>query len=412
MRICHIITRLIVGGAQENTLLTCEGLHARGHEVTLISGPETGPEGSLLAAARAGGYRLEIVDALRRAVRLRMDRRARRDLARLLADLAPDVVHTHSSKAGILGRWAARDAGVPVIVHTIHGMSFNRTQPWFVRAVYRLLERSCADYTDAIVTVANAMTDQAVAAGLADRGKFVTVYSGMRTDLFSPGRYDRRETRRAWGVGEDDVVVGTIARLFRNKGYEQLIPAMRYACEREPRLRFVWVGDGAHRARYERWLARLGLRGRVVLTGLVQPEQVPRLLAGMDVLVHASQWEGLPRAVVQALLMEVPAVSFDVDGAPEVINPRTGVLVPLNDTTKLAEAMIELARDATLRAELGRNGREWCLARFDWRAMVDQLEALYNRLAERASENPEITAAKRRCRAGVRTHAEPPGGGA
>jgi glycosyltransferase involved in cell wall biosynthesis len=381
MKIYHVITRLIVGGAQENTVLTCAGLQERGHAVTLIAGAEAGPEGSLLDEARQGGGDVRIVESLGRPVDPLSDWRARRELTRLMRQIRPEVVHTHSSKAGILGRLAARDAGVPVIVHTIHGMSFNRTQRWPKRALYRRLEVWCSGFTDRIVSVAEAMTRQAVAAGLSPRTGFSTVYSAIQTDWFAPDRHDRAAVRREWRVGDEHVVVGAIARLFRNKGYEQLIPAMAAAAGSDPRLRFVWVGDGVKRADYEGRLGRLGIRERVHLAGLVPPREVGRLIAGMDLLVHASQWEGLPRAAVQALLMEKPAISFDIDGAPEVVIPgRTGVLVPLNDVPALAAAIVELAGDPARRAALGRAGRSLCLARFDARAMVDQLEQIYREL--------------------------------
>src|SRR5690606_30081824 len=167
MKIVHVITRLIVGGAQENTLLSCEGLHERGHDVSLVIGPEAGPEGSLTGVAQAGGYSVEVVPALQRAVRPLLDYRALVHLTEYRRAYHPHVVHTHSSKAGILGRIAARDAGVPVIVHTIHGSSFNRTQPWPVRKLYAALEWYCAEFTDRIVSVADAMSQQAIAAGVA-----------------------------------------------------------------------------------------------------------------------------------------------------------------------------------------------------------------------------------------------------
>ncbi len=321
MRICHVITRLIVGGAQENTLLTCEGLHQKGHEVILMVGPQTGREGSLWRRAEQGGYTVERMDTLVRGVATVRDIRCRRAMARRFTELRPAVVHTHSSKAGVLGRMAARQADVPAIVHTIHGMSFNRTQPWHVRSAYRWMEKRCARSTDAFITVADAMTDQAVAAGLAERARFITIYSGMETDAFDSTRYDRPAVRAEWGVGPEHVVVGTIARLFRNKGYEQLIPAMERAAGANERLRFVWVGDGDQRAEYEAMLRDRGLADRVHLTGLVGPDEVPRLLAGMDLLAHASQWEGLPRVAVQALLMEVPVAGFAIDGTPEVVIP-------------------------------------------------------------------------------------------
>ncbi|HUU94225.1 MAG TPA: glycosyltransferase family 4 protein [Phycisphaerae bacterium] len=386
MHICHVITRLIVGGAQENTLLTCEGLDARGHRVTLISGPTGGPEGSLVERARRGGYEFIELRELIRAVNPWMDARARRYLRMEFDRLRPEVVHTHSSKAGILGRFAARDARVPIVVHTVHGMSFNRTQPWVVRKLYAWLERKAAHRTHALVAVADAMIAQSVAAGICSAEKMQTIYSGMEVEHFDPSVCDRAAVRTQWGIAEADdvVVVGTIARLFRNKGYEQLLPIMAAAAQREPRLRFVWIGDGAQRARYQSELVRLGLTERTTLTGLVPPGQIRQLLAGFDILAHTSQWEGLPRTVVQAALMRVPSVAFNIDGTPEVITDgQTGRLVPLNDTAGFTTALLELAGNGDTRARMGQDGRAACLERFDWRRMVDQLEALYLCLAER-----------------------------
>lgn len=403
MRICHVITRLIVGGAQENTVLTCRGLVERGHEVTLIAGPETGPEGSLWDDARRAGCSLIPLESLRRAVRPWQDLRALRTLRAKFLELQPDIVHTHSSKAGILARAAAFDAGVPCIVHTIHGMSFNRTQPWAVRTAYQAVERWAAERTHAFITVADAMIEQSVAARIAPREKFVTIRSGLETERFTPNAELRQRFRAEWGVAEDEIVVGTVARLFQNKGYEEILDAMPRAIaavsraggtpsstgvsspslqESNParRLCFVWIGDGAYRSRYERRLDELGLRDRVRLLGLLRPDEVAERINGFDIALHASKWEGLPRALVQALLTEVPAISFDIDGAPEVVTPNeTGLLVPLGDTTGLATAIVRLANDADLRRAMGRRGRERCFAEFDWRRMVRKIESVYDR---------------------------------
>jgi glycosyltransferase involved in cell wall biosynthesis len=384
MNLCHVITRLIIGGAQENTILTCRGLVERGHRVTLVAGPETGPEGSLWDQAAEAGCELITVNALRRAVRPICDLTARRKLQRIFERLTPDVVHTHSSKAGILGRSAAARAKVPVIVHTIHGMSFNRTQPALVQMFYRCLERRAARHTSALVTVADAMIEQAVAAGLAPRERFVTIRSGMETDRFAPRAELRDLRRRQWGVADDEIVVGTIARLFKNKGYEEIIAAMPAVVCAGPKVRFVWVGDGVYRKRYEERLEAIGLRERVRMLGLLGPHDLASCINGFDILLHASRWEGLPRAVVQGLLTEVPAVSFDNDGAPEAVIPnRTGLLVPLGDTEGLAKGIVTLARDAELRRALGRQGREHCAVMFDWNRMVARLEVLYAELARR-----------------------------
>lgn len=381
MHICHVITRLIIGGAQENTLLTCRGLVERGRRVTLIAGPQTGPEGSLWDSASKIGCDLITVKPLCRALRPFADFRALHELRSIFERVRPDIVHTHSSKAGILGRVAAAQAGVPIIVHTIHGMSFNRTQPAIVRTLYRSLERRAARHTSLFVTVADAMIDQAMAARLAPRERFVTVRSGMETDRFVPKPDLRERFRRQWGVADDEVVVGTIARLFINKGYEDIIKAMPAAIARRLKLKFVWIGDGNRRARYERQLDRMGLRDRVHMVGLIEPDEVASHINGFDIVLHASHWEGLPRAVVQGLLTEIPAISFDNDGAPEVVIPgETGILVPCGHTRRLTDAIVTLASDKTLRRTLGQHGRKRCVEMFDWRKMVTDLDNLYHNL--------------------------------
>jgi len=383
MKICHVITRLIIGGAQENTLLTCRGLAERGHDVTLVAGPDVGPEGSLWDQTEGAGFTTVRLDAMRRAIHPMHDLRALFALRRLFRDLKPDVVHTHSSKAGILARQAARDAAVPTVIHTIHGMSFNRTQGAAVRGLYRLLERRAADQTTAFIAVADAMIDQSVDAGIAPRDRFTTIRSGMDLTAYVPDAPTRARVRASWGVGDDEVVIGTVARLFDNKGYDEIISAMPAIVRAVPGCRFVWVGDGAKRHEYERRLRAIGMRDRVRLIGLVAPSEVPRNVNGFDLLIHASRWEGLPRAVVQALLMEVPAISFDNDGAPEVVtSEESGILVPVGDVAGLASAAARLAQDDNLRRSMGHAGRKRCMGMFDWRLMVDGIEALYARVVK------------------------------
>lgn len=335
-------------------------------------------------AAQASGARLIRVESMRRAVNPFQDWRAFHELVGAMRSLSPDIVHTHSSKAGILGRAAAGQAGVPVIVHTIHGMSFNRTQSWPVRMAYRALENEVAGRTNMFVAVANAMIEQAVAAGLAPRDRFVMVRSGLEVNQFAPNAQSRERVRAEWGVGVDDIVVGTVARLFKNKGYEDIIAAMPAVVTQNPKVRFVWVGDGAQRNAFENSIARLGCVNKVHIVGLVPPAEVARLMCGFDLLVHASRWEGLPRAVVQALLTEIPCVSYDNDGAPEVVRQaQTGILVHTGDIDGLSEGILRLAADPALRRRLGVNGRTLFLSEFDWRVMIDKLDGLYSSLTGR-----------------------------
>src|SRR4051812_8719757 len=271
MRIVHIITRLIIGGAQENTLLSCEGQHDRGHEVTLITGPAIGPEGSLMERATSYGYRVITVDEMLRSILPVKDFRTYHRLTKLLRELKPDVVHTHSSKAGILGRWAADRAKVPVIVHTIHGLAFTASTSRIANSVYRVLERQTAPLTTKIACVANAMRDQSLAASIGTPEQYVTVYSGMETRPFIEPPVPREETRRRLGLRDEHIVVGTIARLFHLKGHDDLIEMAPALCAAHPNLRFMWVGDGLLRGAFEQAIARLGLQDRFILTGLVPP---------------------------------------------------------------------------------------------------------------------------------------------
>ena len=271
MRICHIITRLIVGGAQENTLLSCEGQHDLGHDVTLITGPALGPEGSLMRRAETYGYRVEVVDEMRRSILPVKDYRTYHRLVRRLRELRPDVVHTHSSKAGIIGRWAADRAKAPVIVHTIHGLAFTASTSRVVNHVYKALERQAAPLTDRIVCVADAMRDQSLAGGVGSARQYVTVYSGMNTKPFVDPPVPRTQTRQRLGIADRHVVAGTIARLFHLKGHDDLLDLAPDLCRRLPDLRFLWVGDGLLRGRFEAQIADMGLRDRFIFTGLVPP---------------------------------------------------------------------------------------------------------------------------------------------
>ncbi|MCX7934474.1 MAG: glycosyltransferase, partial [Planctomycetota bacterium] len=288
MRILHIITRLILGGAQENTVLSCIGQQARGHRVRLLVGPTAGPEGSLVAEARASGVELLEIPFLLRQISPWHDLRAFLALRQEIRRYQPDVVHTHSSKAGVLGRWAAwqenrcrgaqpaapradqgKNAAPIFIIHTIHGLPFHPYQSALANFFYRAAEKWAAQRCHCLVSVANAMTAQAVAAGVAPQEKFATVYSGMRIEPFLRADYDVVALRQRWGLSPSDIVIGKVARLFELKGHEFLLPAFAALAASQPRLRLLLVGDGLWRNRLENLAQNLGIRERVVFAGLV-----------------------------------------------------------------------------------------------------------------------------------------------
>lgn len=382
MRIAHIITRLILGGAQENTLLTCEDLlREYGDEVLLIAGPPLGPEGSLLERARRNGVPVELVPELRRAIHPWRDVRSYMALRRILRRYRPDVVHTHSGKAGLLGRQAAWSLGVPLVVHGVHGAPFHPYQSAAARALFRACERYAARRCHAFISVSDAMTELMVSAGVAPRERFTTIYSGMEVEPFLQAGQHRERMRAELGYGPEHVVVGKVARLFHLKGHGDVIAAAQRVVATCPEVRFLFVGDGVLRAALKRQIERAGLQQHFALTGLVPPERIPELLAAADLVVHASLREGLARVLPQALLAGRPVVSYDIDGAREVVIPgETGLLVPPRDVSGLAEALLRLVQDGALRARLGAAGPPRLAEVFRHQYMTARIRELYQRL--------------------------------
>ncbi|MCX7805600.1 MAG: glycosyltransferase family 4 protein [Planctomycetota bacterium] len=391
MKITHVITRMVVGGAQENTLLTVEGFLRRGCRVSLISGPAEGPEGSLLDRAWRSGAEVHIVPDLGREISPARDMLACIRIRRLLKTLAPDLVHTHSAKAGVLGRMAAASLGIPWIVHTYHGLPFHPYERPWRNWLYIRMERYCARLTHRIISVCDAMTRQALAAGVGSPRQYATVYSGIETEKFlrarAPG--ERAELRRRLGLEPSDVAILKIARLFHLKGHDAVLRAAPLVLRKVPHAVWVFAGDGVLRDELEGLTVNLGIGDRVRFLGIVPPDGIPDVLAACDLLVHASLREGLARALPQAMLSGLPAVSLNLDGAPEVVLPgRTGLLVAPGDLEGLAEAQISLCLDPELRSRMGREGRELCREKFDWRRMVDALAGIYAGLLGRADGQP------------------------
>ncbi len=437
LRILHISTRLIVGGSQENTVLSCEGQARLGHRVHLAYGPIQGPEGSMLERVKAFNERcrrgeeetptggpvcplvLHEVPHLVRDVSWTADRRCMGELKTLIAAVGPDVVHTHSSKAGILGRlaaWSVRQAShspgafgsmrahrgrLPAIVHTIHGPPFMplegtgvaRLKRMAANAIYAGAERLAAKRCQKIVSVADAMTRQFLAKGIGTPEQYVTVRSGMETEPFLTTwtSHERAAARADLGLGARDFVIGTVARLAEHKGHDDLLEAMAESLRANPTWKLLWVGDGWWRTRLL-WRAReLGLTVReldarhedegpcnLILTGLASPDRIPDLIKCMDVLAHPSLREGLPRTVPQALLAGVCPVAYDVDGTGEVCREmETGRLVKAGDVAALREAILWCAENEVARHALAARGREECLGVFPAEVMIRRLHEVY-----------------------------------
>lgn len=306
------------------------------------------------------------------------DYRSWRRLVEVLGDLKPDVMHSHSSKAGILARKAAAAVGGMKIVHTVHGLPFHRYQSWWLNTAYIMLERQGARRSDALICVADAMTRQALAAGVGRPEQYTTIYSGMDTSVYLTPPPETQAFRASLNLPADAVLVTQVSRLAELKGHEFILEAARQLPDR--RIHFCFVGDGRLRKQIEARVEELGLSGRFHLTGLLPPHQVPTVMHASDLVVHCSLREGLARAIPQAMLAGRPVISFDIDGASEVVDAGTGILLPPGDVAGLKRGIETLAASADLRRQLGQAGRERCRALFDHNRMVEQIERLYSSL--------------------------------
>ncbi len=388
LKIVHIITRLILGGAQENTLITCKLLAERGHDVTLITGPAIGPEGELFAQAKNESYKVVTVDEMIRAINPVKDWIAYRKIKKLLREIQPDIVHTHSAKAGILGRYAGAKLkrksaeGRPCVVHTIHGLAFHQYQSQWLNGLYVAIEKKAAKKTDYFICVADAMTAQALAAGIGEPEKFVTAYSAVDEDAFLQALPQEQitEFRVNFGISKEAVVLVTVARLFELKGYDYIIESAKVLSKRFDKVVWLFVGDGNLSQFYKDEVTKLGLAHCVKFTGLLPPSRIPLVLQSSDILVHCSLREGLTRAIPQGMLCGLPAVAFDLDGTKEVVNENTGRLIEAQNVEQLINACAELIENMPLTCKLGDNARDSVKEKFAPNTMVDVIEGVYKQL--------------------------------
>lgn len=376
--IAVVITKLELGGAQQVALAVAREMSRRGVRVIFVANDE----GLLRPACEAIPDLVRyFLPSLVREVRPAADVRAYRQLKRIFRREGVDLVHTHSSKAGVLGRLAARAVGVPRVVHTVHGFGFHDAQPWIARAVFVGIERLAARATHRFVLVSRENLERGERDGVLDRRRAVIIRAGVDLDAFRRRPEGGERLRRELGLSSGSAVVGTVACLKPQKAPLDFVAVAERIVKERPETTFLLVGDGELRDEVESAIAGRGLSARVRLLGW--RHDVPELMSTFDLFLLTSHWEGLPMVLPQARASGLPIVATDVNGNREAVTEgRHGLLRPAGDVAGLADACLALLADPERRQRMGAAGREG-LDEFSEGAMLRAHVALYEELLGR-----------------------------
>lgn len=374
-RILQIVTRLAVRGVPRHVLDLSAGLIARGHAVEVIAGRSEPGEGSLFEEARSRNIPVESVESLQRAVAPGADLAAFAALFRKIRQSRCQIVHTHISKAGVLGRLAARLAGAPAVVHTFHGLVEEVGGHSIRSRLFLAGERLAARASDRLIAVSQDTADRLQAMGIGVPSQYAVIRNGIDLERFDPAAV--RE--RAPVAGSP--LIGTIASLTPEKGVDLLLEAVPGLAARYPGLRLCLVGDGPLRPALQEQAQRLGVADRVEFAGNVA--EVRPYLAAFDLFVLSSRREGMGRVLLEAMAMSCPVVATRAGGIPELVrHGQNGYLVPPEDPAALKAAICELLQDPPQREALGQAGRE-AVRDFGLEGMIDRVEELYLELLAR-----------------------------
>lgn len=385
IRVAHVITRLSKGGAQENTLHTVRLANRDRFESDLIVGVTGRGETSIEDMAAMAGVPLQREPYLVRQPAPLRDAWTLRRLTRRFQEGRYDIVHTHTSKAGFLGRLAADRAGVPIVVHTPHGNIFHGYFPKWMTRLFVWMERHAARRTDRIIELTPGGVEEHLAEGIGHREQYTVIFSGIDTSPFDAAILRRDAVRTQLGVGAGEWLIGGVGRLEPVKGFTYFVDAAKRIAEAAPRARFVLVGDGSRMAALREQARPLGSRFQFL--GL--RADVPDLMAAMDLLIVPSVNEGMGRVLLEAGAAGAPVVASRVGGIPDVVDDgETGLLTPPRDVRALAEAALDLLRAPERRYLMGAAARAKIVPEYSLAHMVQRIEALYEELLHEKSHHP------------------------
>jgi glycosyltransferase involved in cell wall biosynthesis len=377
--VVHVITRLTMGGSSENTVSTIEALERVGYASTLVLGPQSEP--ATVEDARARGCRVVAIEGLVREASPARDVAAVLTLWRLFRHARPAIVHTHTSKAGFVGRLAAWLARVPAVIHQPHGHIFYGYWSRPRTALFVALERIAAHWTDTIVTLTPREVEEHLQRGIGRPAQYAVVPSGVPIEALRREAPSRAAARARLGLPSGAYVVAAVGRFVPIKGFDLLVAALADVVAHVPGARVLLIGDGEERAALEAQARARGVADRLHITGSVT--DVIGLLAAADVLAAPSRNEGMGRVLVEAMALGLPVVGARVGGIPDVIEDgESGLLVPPDDPAALAGALTDLGCDTGRRAKLGAGARPRAEA-FSTTVAAAAMRDIYDGLARR-----------------------------
>lgn len=381
IKVLEIITLFSIGGATETVVTMAEGLNKRGFLVDIATGPNIKSEGSMYEVAKKMGIKVYTFNHLVRKINFLIDFRVVIQLAAFIKKNRYEIVHTHSSKAGVLGRLAAVLAGAKVVIHTIHGLPFHRYQKRNVNRLFIFAEKLAACFCDKLIAVTHTIKEIVIEKKIAKENKVVVIRSAFNLDEFLYIKKSRDEIRKKYNFESDDIIIGKIARLSELKGHKYLFEAFVKVAEIVPNAKLLIVGNGELEADLKLFTKEAGLFDRVIFTGLVLPEDIPAIINSIDILVHSSLLEGLARVLPQSIMLCKPTISFDLDGAHEVIKDGiNGYLIPPLDTKMMAERITELCLNPAKAKQFGEIGKRLVGDSFSDNKMIEEIFELYNNL--------------------------------
>lgn len=385
IKVLHIITRVANGGADENTLFTINGLNKNEYDIDLLAGSESEKE-ILERISLKSDIDYFKIDSLVRDISLHNDIRALFEIYKIIKENNYDIVHTHIAKAGVLGRLAAKMAGVPHIIHGVHGITFPDQINIIKRELFKNIERFCGLFTDKFITVGEDMKQKYIQARVGKPDEYITIRSGMELSQFiNAADNDSKKIinlKNEIGLKNDDLIIGMVSKLEKRKGYKYYLRVAKKVVESFPNVKFLIIGNGPEYKRLVKKTKKMNLDKNIIFTGY--RTDIADVFSILDVKVLTSLWEGLPRVLVQAAAVAKPIVTFDVDGAWEIVEEdKNGFIVPMRDIEAMTNKLKLLIEDKRLRERMGEFSQEKVSNAWTIENMVKETDKVYKNLIDK-----------------------------